>query len=252
MTSVEHVHAKRDPRLQQYGALTVSVLIAAVGAIMMSVTSSPTMKGASFLWLPASLQLIAGVWFGPLLGLLSGGLGAYAAGILAYGGWGVVDIIMNPIAGGVANSWLPGALFRSLGVAPDLGSRPSDAAKAMIRIAFVLIGALALAVLLKNIIPAPYGYLPPLALVLIAPLFLRGLQIDTAQLIKGMIVCILISAVSAVIGTSGAVVGGQSWKGAAISVGMGWFLGDTLSAFVGLYILAALTQTARNKGLCRY
>src|SRR5437868_15052134 len=73
-----------------------TVSIAAIGAIMMTLTSSPTAKGASFLWLPAALQLMAGVWLGPIRGMIAGGLGAYLAGILAYGGWGLVDIIMNP------------------------------------------------------------------------------------------------------------------------------------------------------------
>ena len=59
---------------------------------MMNVTSSPSMKGA-MLWV--ALQLVAGVWLGPVRGMIAGGLGAYAAGILAYGGWGLADIIMT-------------------------------------------------------------------------------------------------------------------------------------------------------------
>src|SRR5574341_816306 len=91
--------AKRDPALRGRFALIMAVAIAAIGWVMMTIGSSPSVKGASFLWLPAALQLVAGVWLGPWWGLLAGGLGAYAAGILAYGGWGIVDIIMNPIAG---------------------------------------------------------------------------------------------------------------------------------------------------------
>jgi len=105
----------------------IAVFITLIGYVAMTVGSSPTVKGASFIWLPAALQLVAGVWLGPWLGLLAGGLGAYAAGILAYGGWGIVDIIMNPIAGGVANAMLPAILFRMYRVDPTLGAqRPAD------------------------------------------------------------------------------------------------------------------------------
>lgn len=100
-----NLNVQRDPAIRNYATLVFTVSIAAIGALMMTLTSSPTAKGASFLWLPAALQLMAGVWLGPWRGLIAGGLGAYLAGILAYGGWGIVDIIMNPVAGGIANSF---------------------------------------------------------------------------------------------------------------------------------------------------
>src|SRR3989442_2877716 len=78
----------------------IAVFITLIGYVAMTVGSSPTVKGASFIWLPAALQLVAGVWLGPWLGLLAGGLGAYAAGILAYGGGGIVRLILNPRAQG--------------------------------------------------------------------------------------------------------------------------------------------------------
>src|SRR3989475_9043577 len=74
----------------------IAVFITLIGYVAMTVGSSPTVKGASFIWLPAALQLVAGVWLGPWLGLLAGGLGAYAAGILAYGGGGILGILMKP------------------------------------------------------------------------------------------------------------------------------------------------------------
>src|SRR2546430_15846899 len=82
----------------------IAVFITLIGYVAMTVGSSPTVKGASFIWLPAALQLVAGVWLGPWLGLLAGGLGAYAAGILAYGGGGGVGILLNPIARGGAHA----------------------------------------------------------------------------------------------------------------------------------------------------
>jgi len=111
-TQAEYIR-ERDPALRITTAVIIAVFITLIGYVAMTVGSSPTVKGASFIWLPAALQLVAGVWLGPWLGLLAGGLGAYAAGILAYGGWGIVDIIMNPIAGGVANAMLPAILLRS-------------------------------------------------------------------------------------------------------------------------------------------
>src|SRR4030043_1218876 len=88
-STVKEYVKKRDPALRYGFALFMAVAIAAIGWVMMTVGSSPTVKGASFLWLPAALPLAAGGWLGPWLGALAGGLGAAAAGTLAYGGWGL-------------------------------------------------------------------------------------------------------------------------------------------------------------------
>src|SRR3989442_8888749 len=101
----------------------IAVFITLIGYVAMTVGSSPTVKGASFIWLPAALQLVAGVWLGPWLGLLAGGLGAYAAGILAYGGGGVVPIIMNPIARRGGHAPPPPVLFRVYLGDPPLRAR---------------------------------------------------------------------------------------------------------------------------------
>jgi len=78
--------SQRDTTIANYATVVFTVLIALIGAIMMVLTSSPLIKGASFLWLPAALQLIAGVWLSPLRGLIAGGVGAYAARIISYQG----------------------------------------------------------------------------------------------------------------------------------------------------------------------
>lgn len=239
----------RDPRIKAYAALIFAVLIAVVGAAMMTVTSSPTMKGAALLWLPAALQLIAGVWLGPRLGFLAGGIGAYAAGIIAYGGWGLTDIIMNLIAGGVANAMLPAVLFRVLGVQPNLGSRPQFIGRGIGVIVAILVVCVGLAIGLRTLPLGTWAYAPSLAILAIAPLFLRNLNINGRQLMLGVAIAILACAVSAAIGVTGAVVGGQSWSGAFVSVGIGWFFGDTVSAMLGLYMLAALTDRAKYAGL---
>src|SRR5689334_106176 len=114
--------SKRDPAVRVGFSIFMAVAIAAIGYIMMTVGSSPTVKGASFLWLPAALQLVAGIWLGPVYGTLAAALGAYAAGIFAYGGWGITDIIQNPLAGGVANAFLPWLLFKLLNIDPTLGT----------------------------------------------------------------------------------------------------------------------------------
>src|SRR3989442_13478426 len=89
----------------------IAVFITLIGYVAMTVGSSPTVKGASFIWLPAALQLVAGVWLGPWLGLLAGGLGAYAAGILAYGGGGAARHLNKPPARGGAHPPLSARLF---------------------------------------------------------------------------------------------------------------------------------------------
>jgi len=243
---------QREKTIRYYGATIFAVSIAAVGAIMMTVTSSPQMKGAAFLWLPAALQLIAGVWFGPRLGFFAGGLGAYAAGIVAYGGWGLVDIIMNPIAGGIANAMLPAYLFMIFRINPDFGSNPSDIGKAIIRIIILLIAVLVLGTLPLFIEEIGKGaHIVALILLLVAyPLFLSDLNVNKRDVLIAIFICIFISAVSALIGTSGVVLAGQTWKAAILGTGLGWFLGDTVSSFLGLYMLAYFTNRARKIGLC--
>lgn len=243
----------RDTRaIQNQAILGFIVLIGASGALMMTLTSSPTAKGASFLWLPAALQLMAGVWLGPRRGAIAGGLGAYLAGILAYGGWGLVDIIMNPIAGGFANSLLPAVLFRLAGIDPTFGVQTSDEGhvlKALGRMTVLLSLVIGLSFGLKPLGLGAWGYLPPLLLLLSAPLVLKGLAVKAGQFALAFFICVFISLVSAAIGVSGQVVGGQTWEAAAIGTGLGWFLGDTVSSVLGLYMLAAFTGRAREVGL---
>lgn len=246
-----NMNNKRDKRLPTYGALVFAVLIAVIGAFMMTLTSSPQMKGAAMLWIPAALQLIAGVWFGPKRGLIAGGLGAYAAGIIAYGGWGIVDIIMNPIAGGIANAWLPAVLFRWFKIDPSFGAQPKDMISATIRIFFVFLFVLAIGVLpvfFSEI--STWAYVIAILILFISlPLIFWKVKINKYQFFIASIICVIISAISAVIGSAGVVVGGNTWEGALIGTGLGWFLGDTVSCFLGLYILAYYTTRARNRGL---
>jgi hypothetical protein len=140
-------HYDRDELVRSGATVFFTVAIAFVGAMMMVLTSSPLVKGAAFLWLPAALQLIAGVWLGPLRGFIAGGVGAQVAGIIAYGGWAPADFIMNLVAGGFANSLLPALLFRWLKIDPALGSvsvRISHAAIIVVSLtAFLIILALA-------------------------------------------------------------------------------------------------------------
>ena len=241
----------RERKLKYYGTLAFTVLIAAIGWVMMTLTSSPTMKGAAFLWLPAALQLIAGVWLGPFEGLIAGGLGAYAAGILAYGGWGLPDIIMNPIAGGFANSMLPGLLFRAFRVDPALGAKPKSVGIAILRIFAILVVVVVLTLVLQRLHLGLWGYLPQAVILLMAPLYLRELKLGVplGKLIIAFGVCVVCSLISALIGSVGAKIGGLSWGGAFVGVGAGWFLGDTVSSLFGLYMLAALTDRAERAGL---
>lgn len=244
--------AKRDPALRGRFALIMAVAIAAIGWVMMTIGSSPSVKGASFLWLPAALQLVAGVWLGPWWGLLAGGLGAYAAGILAYGGWGIVDIIMNPIAGGFANAMLPALLFAALRIDPTFGTKkPSDVFSGAIRILVLTI--LVLAAGLLNIalkLPSPWGFaLPLVVLVVGAFALLRGLTLNMRDFILGVVVAVIACAVSAFIGAIGATVGGKPFAAALVDPGIGWFAGDTVSAILGLFLLPMFTQRLRDAGI---
>jgi hypothetical protein len=230
------------------------ITIAAVGAVMITLIGSPGAKGVSFLWLPAALQLMAGVWLGPWRGMLAGGLGAYLAGILANGGWGPIPFIMNGIAGGVANSFLPGILFRSLKIDPTFGintSRdPLQSLQVAGRTATLLGVVLILAFAMKPLQIGLWGYSAPLVLLLLTPFVLTGLSLRRSDFALGFLVSVVSCAISAAIGAFGQVVGGQTWQAAIISTGsIVWFLGDTVSAVFAMYMLAAFTERARDAGV---
>jgi hypothetical protein len=251
-TSKAVYKSKRDPSLRIGFTIFMAVGIAAIGWIMMTISSSPTVKGASFLWLPAALQLAAGVWLGPWFGFLAGGLGAYAAGILSYGGWGIVDIIMNPIAGGLANAALPWFLFKAFKVSPTLGaSKPSDVISGAVRMVVLVLLVLASGLLSQFVALPPYmGYVISLIVLLVGGwLLLGGLKLSMRDFILGCVIAVVSCIVSAIIGAIGATVGGKPFAAALIDPGIGWFFGDAVSAILGLYLLAMYTERLRNAGI---
>ncbi len=238
--------------LRNYATVAFGVAIALLGAVMMTLTSSPLAKGAAFLWLPAALQLMAGVWLGPIRGMLAGGLGAYAAGIIAYGGWGLPDIIMNPIAGGLANSLLPAYLFRWAKIDPDFGSQGTAVKKGLWVVLVLLAVIIALAIALRPLNLGWLAYVPSIILLLIIPFVLSNLAVHVRDFVLAVLIAIVISFVSAVLGTLGTVLAGQSWQAAIVATGVGWFLGDTASCILGIYVLASFTERARRRGLAPY
>jgi hypothetical protein len=244
--------SKRDPAVKAGFAIFMAVAIAAIGYIMMTVGSSPTVKGASFLWLPAALQLAAGIWLGPVYGTLAAGLGAYAAGILAYGGWGITDIIQNPIAGGFANALLPWLLFKAMRIDATLGTdKPGDVLKGAVRM--VILAVLVVAAGLINMalkLPNPWGYVVPLVILAVgAFVLLRGVKIERRHFIPAIVVAVVACLVSAFIGAIGATVGGKPFGAALIDPGVGWFAGDTVSAILGLFLLPLYTSRLRDAGI---
>jgi hypothetical protein len=254
-TAYSSQYEYRGDRLIRDAATAIfTVLIALLGAAMMTVTSSPLVKGASFLWLPAALQLIAGVWLGPLRGLIAGGVGAQAAGVIAYGGWAPADFIMNLVAGGVANSWLPGLMFRWFRIDPAFGSKAESIWRAgaiLLGLVIVVIGvALGQFFYGQKIgLTGGWGFVLPLVVLLAVPFVWRSMTLGTRDFFLGLVVAVVSCFLSALIGTWGAVVGGQSWEAAFFATGIGWFLGDTASAILGLYMLSQFTERAQKVGV---
>lgn len=239
----------RSPAVKRQAAIWFAVGIAGVGAIMMTVASSPTAKGATFLWLPAALQIMAGVWLGPVYGLLAGGLGAYAAGILSYGGWGIVDFIMNFVAGGVGNALIPGILFRLFKIDPSFGANPRDVIKAATRMLGILLLALLIGWGVGQLNIGTYGYLLVLIVVLASPLLIRDLNLNKRDFIIALLIAITGTFVSGLFGVYGQVVGGKTWQAAFVDTFLPWFSGDTVSSILGLYLLAIFTKRARDAGI---
>jgi hypothetical protein len=175
------------------------------------------------------------------------------AGIIAYGGWAPADWIMNFLAGGFANSLLPYYMFKWFRIDPRFGSKLDALWRAsvilLIVIIVVIVVALAQFFFGQSIgLTGAWGYLLPFMLTLTVPLFWRTISLSTRDFIKGIVVAVVISFVSAAIGTWGAVVGGQTWYAAVVATGVGWFWGDAVSAIVGLYVLAQFTQRAQMAG----
>lgn len=239
----------RTKSRRNYATVVFGVLIVITGALMMTLTSSPEMKGAAFLWLPAALQLIAGVWLGPVRGFLAGGLGAYGAGILAYGGWGPPDIVMNLVAGGVMNSAAPALLFRMFRIDPSFGGSPTKLWTPMRNLLLLLVGLIIIAVAMIPLGIGSWAYLAPLTAVLLAPLLFRNISVTVRDFMLALFVAVLISFLSACLGVLGSYMAGQSLEAAIFGVGVGWFLGDTISAILGLYILASFTEQAWQNGI---
>jgi hypothetical protein len=244
-------------RLLWAAAIVFTVLIAILGAIMMTFTSSPLVKGAAFLWLPAALQLIAGAWLGPVKGGLAAGIGAYFAGIIAYGGWGLPDVIMNLIAGGLANAVLPALLFQAFKLPPDLGARPPSGQIVSGTAIIVVLALLVVGVAIGQLylfgtqdlgFKTAAGYIAPIVLLLLAPIVLSSIRLEGREFLLGIIISVVASFVSAAIGVVGARVGGQSWEAAVVGTGIGWFLGDTASCILGLYVMARFGGIARERG----
>jgi hypothetical protein len=246
---------KRDSLLRVGATAAFMIAIALIGAFMMGVTSSPAVKGAALLWLPAALQLMAGVWLGPTRGFVAGAFGAQAAGVLAYGGWAPSDWIMNFVAGGLANSALPALLFAAFRLDPAFPAPQGAKTRGTLLWTIGLtIAVVAVAFIQKPLLEAAHvdmgtwGYVLPLLFALI-PIVLGLARLGTAvQFSLAVVVVVLICFVSASIGVVGAVVGGQTLEGAVVTVGIGWFMGDTVSCIIGLYALAALTPWARERG----
>jgi hypothetical protein len=241
----------RGDRLIRDAAVAVfAVLIALLGAAMMATTSSPLAKGAAFLWLPAALQLIAGVWLGPIRGFFAGAIGAQVAGIIAYGGWGLPDWIQNFLAGGLANSLLPGLLFRFFRIDPKLGAKADALGRASLVILAVTIIAVIVAFVLFQLgFSKWFGYFPPMLILLFTVYYWKPAASDRGQYFPALWIAVFSCLISAVIGTAGNVVAGQSWGAAILGTGIGWFLGDTASSILGLYMLAQFTERAQINGL---
>ena len=82
-----------------------------------------------------------------------------------------------------------------------------------------------------------------------ARVLLGGLALNKASFVTAIGIAVVSCAASALIGAIGATVGGKPFAAALIDPGIGWFIGDTISAFLGLYLLAMFTQRARAAGI---
>ena len=129
--------------------------------------------------------------------------------------------------------------------------KPGDVLKGAVRI--LILTALVLAAGLANIflnLPSPWGFVTPL-IVLGAGAFvlLRDVKIEQRHFLPAVFVAVFVCLVSALIGAIGATVGGKPFGAALVDPGIGWFVGDTVSAILGLFLLPLYTTRLREAGI---
>jgi hypothetical protein len=189
------------------------------------------------------------------LGFVAGAVGAQLAGVLAYGGWAIPDWIMNFLAGGLANAMVPAFLFRYFKVDPALGSGSIKTGTAVTILLIIIFGILALAVLLWQVGNAiglelgKWAFVPAIILLLAVPFVLSSVSLDARNFVVAIAIVIVSCFISAAIGVWGSVVAGQTWTAAILATGIGWFLGDTASGILGLYVLSYMTRWAQQLGI---
>ena len=166
----------------------------------------------------------------------------------------MVDIIQNPVAGGICNAFLPWMLFRMFRIDPTMGTeKASDVISGAVRALILTVLVLASGMLgpILNI-PGMWGYLIPLVVLLVgARLLLSNLSMNMRDFGLGMLVAVIVSAASAYVGALGAVVGGKPLGAALIDPGVGWFAGDLVSVVLGLYMLPLYTARLRSAGIAK-
>jgi integral membrane sensor domain MASE1 len=75
------------------------------------------------------------------------------------------------------------------------------------------------------------------------------LSLNQGDFLKAVFVAVVVCLLSAFIGAIGATVGGKPFAASLIDPGVGWFVGDTVSAILGLYLLPLYTVRLREAGI---
>jgi len=78
---------------------------------------------------------------------------------------------------------------------------------------------------------------------------LRDVKIEQRHFLPAVFVAVFVCVVSALIGAIGATVGGKPFGAALVDPGIGWFVGDTVSAILGLFLLPLYTTRLREAGI---
>jgi len=117
----------------------------------------------------------------------------------------------------------------------------------------IVLGVLVLAAGLVNIalgLPVPWGFLLPLVVLVVGALVLfRDVKLDMKHFVPAVVIAVVACLVSALIGAIGATVGGKPFAAALVDPGVGWFVGDTVSAVLGLFLLPLFTKRLRVAGI---
>jgi hypothetical protein len=221
--------------------IVFTATIAMVG-IAESMVHGRFIRIAPALPLVAALQLIAGLRLGPLRGLIAAVIGTYISSAYTYWSFAFVDVIQSPLfVGSAVNAFLPSVLSRLFQTAPFRVKESKAEKKAIFTLFFFLASVIFIEVLPILIGMGGWTYRSfALASALLFSIVASSIVLlsttrEKGQVFSLLVVLIISSVMSAVIGSTGAIFSAK-WN-AITDTMIPWLLWDLICSIAGIQLL---------------